>query len=94
MKIRSAVAMALVTCSWSALCAAQTEKLGEVIVTAQKREQALKDVPMSVTAIGGKELELRSLNSIQDIGFAVPGMAMREDGPGSYSIVIRGLSNQ
>lgn len=73
---------------------AETTPLGEVLVTAQKREQALVDVPMAVTALSGRQLELRSLNSIQDLSFAVPGMAMREDGPGSYTIFMRGLSNQ
>lgn len=73
---------------------AESTTLGEVFVTAQKREEPLVDVPMAVTAISGRQLELRSLNSIQDISFAVPGMAMREDGPGSYTIFMRGLSNQ
>ena len=96
MNIRTAVAWVVgaAASSLAPSALAETVRLGEVIVTAQKREQALKDVPMAVTAIQGEELEVRSLNSIQDIGFAVPGMAMREDGPGSYTIFLRGLSNQ
>lgn len=66
----------------------------EIIVTAQKREQRLIDVPVAITALSGEELAQRGLSSIQDISFAVPGMAMREDGPGSYTIFMRGLSNQ
>src|SRR5262245_15820434 len=95
MKIRNAIALALGAAAAAAPMLVDAEtRLGEIVVTAQKREQALKDVPMSVTAIKGEELELRSLSSIQDISFAVPGMAMREDGPGSYTIFMRGLSNQ
>lgn len=96
MKTRIAVAWVLAAAAGAlpGLCGAENVRLGEVVVTAQKREEALKDVPMSVTAIEGRDLELRSLDSIQDIGFAVPGMAMREDGPGSYTIFMRGLSNQ
>ncbi|HEX7115683.1 MAG TPA: TonB-dependent receptor, partial [Steroidobacter sp.] len=68
--------------------------LEEIIVTAQKREQKLIDVPVAITALSGVELEQRGLSSVQDISFAVPGLTMREDGPGSYTIFMRGLSNQ
>jgi len=96
MNIRFAVGLALgiVSVVPPSLAADEGARLGEVVVTAQRREQVLKDVPMSVAAISGSELEMRSLSSIQDISFAVPGMAMREDGPGSYTIFMRGLSNQ
>src|SRR5437879_2390573 len=72
----------------------QETALEEVIVTAQKRQERLIDVPVSIAAISGEELQERGLSSIQDIAFAVPGMATREDGPGSYTIFMRGLSNQ
>ena len=68
--------------------------LEEVVVTAQKREERLVDVPMSITAISGTDLEELGVKSIQDLSFAVPGVATREDGPGSYTIFMRGLSNQ
>jgi outer membrane receptor protein involved in Fe transport len=77
-----------------ALANAQDITLEEVIVTAQKREQKLIDVPVAITALSGTELEQRGLSSVQDISFAVPGLTMREDGPGSYTIFMRGLSNQ
>jgi outer membrane receptor protein involved in Fe transport len=80
--------------SYPAASLAQEVTLEEIIVTAQKREQRLIEVPVSITALSGQELEQRGLSSIQDISFAVPGMAMREDGPGSYTIFMRGLSNQ
>jgi iron complex outermembrane recepter protein len=69
-------------------------QLEEIVVTAQRREQRLIDVPMSITAISGAELEQRGLRTVQDLSFAVPGLTMREDGPGSYTIFMRGLSNQ
>ena len=77
-----------------AITMAQETALEEVIVTAQKRQERLIDVPVSIAAISGEELQERGLSSIQDIAFAVPGMATREDGPGSYTIFMRGLSNQ
>ena len=74
--------------------AADEATLEEVVVTAQKREERLIEVPMSITAISGAELEQRGFVNVQDLAFSVPGMAMREDGPGSYTIFMRGLSNQ
>ncbi|WCL53395.1 TonB-dependent receptor [Gimibacter soli] len=65
----------------------------EIVVTAQKREQRLMEVPMAITAFGGTELEQRGIDSIQDLSFAVPGLTMREDGPGSYQIFLRGIAN-
>ena len=34
--------------------------IDEIIVTAQKREQALNDVPMSITALSGEQLANRA----------------------------------
>lgn len=66
----------------------------EVVVTAQKRSQRLIDVPMGITAITGDDLEKRGISSVQDMSFQVPGLTMREDGPGSYTVFVRGLANQ
>jgi len=67
--------------------------LEKIIVTATKREERLIDVPMAIIAITGTELEARGIDTIQDLSFAVPGMTMREDGPGSYQIFLRGIAN-
>jgi len=92
MKYITALAIAGATASASTL--AQEQVVEEVIVTAQKREQRLVDVPVAITAISGGEIAQKGLTDLQDISFTVPGMALREDGPGSYQIFMRGLSNQ
>ncbi|WP_116367576.1 TonB-dependent receptor [Parahaliea mediterranea] len=68
-------------------------RLEEVLVTAQKREQRLVDVPMSISAFSGEELQQKGITNIQDLSFSVPGMSLREYGPGSYIIFMRGLAN-
>ena len=93
-RLKYITALALVGSTTAVNCMAQELMVEEVIVTAQKRSQRLVDVPVAITAIGGEELAQKGLTSIQDISFAVPGMALREDGPGSYQIFMRGLSNQ
>ncbi len=67
----------------------------EVVVTAQKRAQALKDVPMSVVAISGAELERRGINSTVDIALSVPGVSVQDrGGANTRYIFLRGLGNQ
>jgi outer membrane receptor protein involved in Fe transport len=93
-RLKYITALAVVGATTSVSTMAQELVVEEVIVTAQKREQRLVDVPVAITAISGGELEQKGLRDVQDISFAVPGMALREDGPGSYQIFMRGLSNQ
>lgn len=88
------LAVSVIAMAYPAISPAQETTLEEVIVTAQKREQRLIEVPVAITAISGVDLQQRGLSSVQDISFAVPGLTMREDGPGSYTIFMRGLSNQ
>lgn len=78
--------------TWAA--SADDGALEEIIVTAQKREQRLLDVPMAIAVLTADQLEQRGIESVQDLSFSVPGLTMREDGPGSYTIFLRGLANQ
>jgi iron complex outermembrane receptor protein len=47
---------------------------GEIIVTAQKREQALSRVPMAVSAVTGRELSARGYLSVTDFTGAIPDL--------------------
>src|SRR3546814_8430053 len=40
---------------------------GDIIVTAQRQEQRLQDVPVSVTAFGAEQLRDNSIETVQDI---------------------------
>ena len=64
---------------------AASETLGGVVVTAQKREQKLQDVPIAVTAIGAKELESRGIQDIADLSALAPGLQV-EKSPANGSI--------
>ena len=46
--------------------------LQEVVVTAQKREEKLHDVPMGVTAITPDEMQKQQLVSLDDLQYKVP----------------------
>lgn len=53
---------------------AQELMLEEVIVTAQKREQNLQDVPVAVTAISGQILQDNGIKDVFDLQVNAPGL--------------------
>lgn len=66
--------------------------LEEVMVTAQKREQNLQDVGISVTAFGGNQLESLGMTSSVDITQQVPAMQLQTFTPAFTIINLRGIS--
>src|SRR6187431_3554736 len=67
-------------------------RLAEIIVTAQKREERLRDVPQSVTAISDVTLERLQANDFSDYVARVPGMTAVTNQPGSTRLTLRGLN--
>lgn len=90
----SLAAMALSGAAQAQTSDGDREASSDIVVTAQKREQSVVDVPMALTVLGGQELDRKGVASVQDLSFNVPGLTMREDGPGTYTIFLRGLANQ
>ena len=65
-------------------------QLDEIIVTASKRDEKLKDVAMSVTALGGDQLALRQLTGFQDWAAQVPGLSLQTSDPAFSRLILRG----
>ncbi len=76
---------------------AQTEAAEsiEVIVTAEKREENVQDIPSSITVLGEQELEDAGVNSLNDIAGNTPNLSLFSFGDSRYfnNYSIRGLSN-
>jgi len=64
----------------------------EIIVTAQKREQLLIDVPQSVSVVSGDALENIQATSFADYLKLVPGLQLNQTTPGFGRLVIRGVN--
>ena len=64
---------------------------GDIVVTARRREESLKDVPIAVTALTGDQLKDRQANSIKDIAAYTPGLSINSDSVGRAFISIRGI---
>ena len=66
-------------------------ELEEVLVTAQKRTESLQDVPISVTAISGEQIQDASIRGLGDLGAYVPNFSVTENAVNTI-ITMRGIS--
>lgn len=64
-----------------------------IVVTAQKREQQVQDVPIAISAYSGEFLERFGATEMKDIGNLVPGLEIQEQSPNNPGFVIRGITS-
>lgn len=62
----------------------------DIIVTAQKREERLQDVPIAVTAITGEQMEKTGANTVERMVGKVPNLQMGESF-GIAQVTLRGI---
>lgn len=70
------------------------DDFAEIVVTAQRREQRLVDVPISVSAVSQAALDRAQVRTVTDIASVVPNIQINETIGNSFGplITIRGLS--
>ncbi|GAC1454441.1 MAG: TonB-dependent receptor [Steroidobacteraceae bacterium] len=97
-KIAAAVAAILGAPSTMLVYAAPAETaapesagLQEVVVTAQRRSENLQDVPITVQALSGEQLQQLSVVGFNDLLKYTPNVTFSGNGPGTGNIFIRGL---
>jgi len=99
--LRDAIRVALFTGAGSALLAPLSfgesggdgNSLEEVVVTANRREQSILDVPYSISAVSGTALEQGHVQSLSDLTKLVAGLSFVDQGPTSRSnFVLRGIN--
>jgi len=72
---------------------ATAQTLEEVVITAQKREQSVQDVGISVSAFTGKTLDRLELSSATEISAYVPGVHVSGSYAGQFqTFTIRGVT--
>lgn len=83
-----------------AQAAAQTEQsapqgggadVADIIVTAQKRSERVIDVPLSITAASGQELERAGVKGVGDLAKIAPGFTYQAGTYGEPALFIRGM---
>lgn len=65
----------------------------EITVTAQKREQSVIDVPISMSVFGARELEQRRVQKVEDVLLVTPGVQYAETSDFLKTISIRGIND-
>ncbi len=76
--------------------AGKSAALEEIIVTAQRREQSLQEVPISVSVFTGEQIQKLNINSASDYLARTPNVSYTEDaqsGARGVNIAIRGVNN-
>ena len=68
--------------------------LEEIIVTAQKREQNINEVGMSIDVASGQQLENAGIKDMIDLGRLVSGFTANSNYYGTYTYTIRGVGFQ
>jgi outer membrane receptor protein involved in Fe transport len=72
--------------------AVPSEEIPEIVVTAQKREQRLQEVPISIGAITGDEIERTGASEFKDLLLSIPGVSYSASQTGLARYSIRGIS--
>ena len=81
---------ALITFSGTAL--AEEGAIEEIVVTAQKREQAITDVAATVAAFTGDTLRSNGISKPRDVAFLVPNVDIKgTQGDANPAITVRGV---
>lgn len=99
----SATAMALIMAAFGATAAsaqdagaageaAEAPQGGDIVVTAQRREQKLRDVGIAVSVIGSEDVQRLNIASATDVVRAVPNLKYNAYGSSQVVFNIRGVS--
>ena len=64
-----------------------------IVVTAQKREQNLQDVPIAINAIGNEKLDQLQVSELQDVVKFLPSVTIQQGGPGFAQVYFRGVAS-
>ena len=67
-------------------------QIEEVVVTATKRAENVREIPASISAVSGDELEQRGAQDATDIAKLVPGVNVTSTGDSPQRVTIRGIS--
>ncbi|RYY28461.1 MAG: TonB-dependent receptor [Sphingomonadales bacterium] len=67
--------------------------VGDIIVTANRREERLQEVPTSITAVTGGTLERSGVNNLRDLPQITPGLTLTR-ASNAYQPFIRGIGTR
>ncbi len=91
-RISSALLGSISLVAFTAPVHAASNSIETVVVTASKRPEELKNVPMSVTVVSGADLEKLNARGVEDLLATVPGFNVTEANPTHPDLILRGIN--
>ena len=70
-----------------------SDAIQEITVTAQRRTESIENVPITIQAITGDQLQQLNVSNFDDLLKYTPNVTYSGNGPGTGNIFIRGLSS-
>ena len=90
---RLAAAISAVLAAGAVQAAQPAEEVTEIIVTATRRAEDIQDIPLNIAALGGEQLQRQGITDLANLGRAVPGLYVIDQGKRtSNQIIVRGLN--
>jgi len=89
----SALALAGTASAAASSAADDTGMLGEIVVTAEKRESTVQNTPISITAVSGADILARGITDLSTLATATPGVSLKNNGPGQTELEMRGMTS-
>ncbi|NKB35774.1 MAG: TonB-dependent receptor plug domain-containing protein [Gammaproteobacteria bacterium] len=91
---RIIVALLTLTIGFSSNIVVAQDSLEEIVVTAQRREQSLQDVPISINAFSSRDIEANMFDDVTDFVTRTPNISWSSTGSRSRrELSIRGTTN-
>lgn len=91
--LKKTLPLAVLAALSQSLWAAEAPVLREIVVTTQKREQNLLEVPVSVSGYTGEFLETLGVNEFDELADITPGLIVQEQSANNPAFVIRGITS-
>ncbi len=90
---RAPVASATLLAAMSSAYGQAQQGLEEIVVTAQKRQESLQDVPLAVQALGTQRLDELNVTKFDDYVKYLPSVSYQTYGPGFARVYMRGVAS-
>src|ERR1700730_12106359 len=91
--ILSGSGMGVAHAATAAAASDAAEGIQEITVTAQRRNESIQDVPITIQAITGDALKQLNVQTFDDLLKYTPNVTFSGNGPGTGNIFMRGLSS-
>ena len=89
---KRSIVTAVATIVGAAMTVPAMAQLEEVIVTATKRSESLQDVPMSISAMSGRQIQNLAIDNLDELSTMIPNFTVSDTLTASQ-ITMRGVGS-